>query len=56
MQKKMVTTGKNWKRLHKRIFEIPLDSERKRMTTVNNFDGERYVLDQGSSGNNHRTL
>ena len=35
-------------KLHKRIFEIPLDSERKRMTTVNLFDGERYVLTKGA--------
>jgi len=35
-------------RLHKRIFEIPLDSERKRMTTVNQFDDERYILTKGA--------
>ena len=35
-------------KLHKRIFEIPLDSERKRMTTINLFDGERYVLTKGA--------
>ena len=34
--------------VHKRIFEIPLDSERKRMTTVNNFHGDRYVLTKGA--------
>lgn len=33
---------------HRRIFEIPLDSERKRMTTVNEFNGERYVLTKGA--------
>ena len=33
---------------HKRIFEIPLDSERKRMTTVNEFNGDRYVLTKGA--------
>jgi P-type Ca2+ transporter type 2C len=33
---------------HKRIFEIPLDSERKRMTTINQFNGERYVLTKGA--------
>ncbi len=33
---------------HKRIFEIPLDSERKRMTTINQFDGERYILTKGA--------
>jgi P-type Ca2+ transporter type 2C len=35
-------------KMHKRIFEIPLDSERKRMTTVNQFNGERYVLVKGA--------
>jgi Ca2+-transporting ATPase len=34
--------------VHKRIFEIPLDSERKRMTTVNNFHGDRYILTKGA--------
>ncbi|WP_048189915.1 calcium-translocating P-type ATPase, PMCA-type [Methanobacterium sp. SMA-27] len=33
---------------HKRIFEIPLDSERKRMTTVNEFNRDRYVLTKGA--------
>ncbi|MBZ2165584.1 calcium-translocating P-type ATPase, PMCA-type [Methanobacterium spitsbergense] len=33
---------------HKRIFEIPLDSERKRMTTVNEFNGDKYVLTKGA--------
>ncbi len=35
-------------KIHKRIFEIPLDSERKRMTTVNQFNNERYVLIKGA--------
>jgi len=35
-------------KIHRRIFEIPLDSERKRMTTVNEFNGERYVLTKGA--------
>ena len=35
-------------KLHKRIFEIPLDSKRKRMTTVNQFNGERYILTKGA--------
>ncbi len=33
---------------HRRIFEIPLDSNRKRMTTVNEWGGERYVLTKGA--------
>ena len=33
---------------HRRVFEIPLDSERKRMTTVNEWDDERYVLTKGA--------
>jgi P-type Ca2+ transporter type 2C len=33
---------------HRRVFEIPLDSERKRMTTVNEFNGENYVLVKGA--------
>jgi P-type Ca2+ transporter type 2C len=35
-------------KIHKRLFEIPLDSERKRMITVNQFNGERYVLVKGA--------
>jgi Ca2+-transporting ATPase len=31
-----------------RIMEIPLDSTRKRMTTVNQIDGERYILVKGA--------
>lgn len=33
---------------HPRIMEIPLDSVRKRMTTVNEIDGEKYVLIKGA--------
>ena len=33
---------------HERIFEIPLDSERKRMATVNEYHGKRYVLVKGA--------
>lgn len=33
---------------HRRLFEIPLDSERKRMATVNEFDGEKYLLIKGA--------
>ncbi len=39
---------KELEKKHKRIFEIPLDSERKRMTTVNEFNGDRYVLTKGA--------
>ncbi len=35
-------------KVHKRLFEIPLDSERKRMSTVNQFNGERYLLTKGA--------
>jgi len=31
-----------------RILEIPLDSTRKRMTTVNDFEGDKYVLVKGA--------
>lgn len=31
-----------------RLMEIPLDSKRKRMTTVNQIDGDRYVLVKGA--------
>lgn len=31
-----------------RLFEIPLDSNRKRMTTVNDFKGDKYVLVKGA--------
>ena len=33
---------------HARLYELPLDSERKRMTTVNDFQGKRYVLIKGA--------
>ncbi|MTK63714.1 MAG: calcium-translocating P-type ATPase, PMCA-type [Methanobacterium sp.] len=33
---------------HERLYELPLDSERKRMTTVNNFQNKRYVLVKGA--------
>ncbi|HEX7467063.1 MAG TPA: calcium-translocating P-type ATPase, PMCA-type [Methanobacterium sp.] len=35
-------------KVHTRLFEIPLDSERKRMSTVNKFNGERYLLTKGA--------
>lgn len=41
-------TREELEKTHRRIFEIPLDSERKRMTTVNEFNGERYVLTKGA--------
>ncbi|HML05405.1 MAG TPA: calcium-translocating P-type ATPase, PMCA-type, partial [Methanobacterium sp.] len=31
-----------------RLYEIPLDSVRKRMTTINEIDGEKYVLIKGA--------
>ena len=46
-RRKWIQKGRTGKK-HKRIFEIPLDSERKRMTTVNQFNGERYVLTKGA--------
>jgi Ca2+-transporting ATPase len=33
---------------HERLYELPLDSERKRMTTVNNFQNKSYVLVKGA--------
>ncbi len=39
---------KELEKKYKRIFEIPLDSERKRMSTVNQFNGERYLLTKGA--------
>ncbi len=33
---------------YSRLLEIPLDSTRKRMTTVNKIDGDRYVLVKGA--------
>ncbi|OPY24654.1 MAG: Copper-exporting P-type ATPase B [Methanobacterium sp. PtaU1.Bin242] len=33
---------------HPRLLEIPLDSTRKRMTTVNQIDGDRYLLIKGA--------
>lgn len=35
-------------KIHPRLLEIPLDSVRKRMTTVNDFDGTKYVLVKGA--------
>lgn len=35
-------------KVHKRVFEIPLDSDRKRMTTVNEFEGDMYLLTKGA--------
>ncbi len=36
---------------HKRIDEIPFDSDRKLMTTVNNFDDKNYVMTKGAIDN-----
>ena len=33
---------------HKRLFEIPLDSERKRMSTINEFNDDKYLLIKGA--------
>ncbi|BDZ70729.1 calcium-transporting P-type ATPase, PMR1-type [Methanobacterium petrolearium] len=45
------SNGYNRKELEEkyhRLLEIPLDSTRKRMTTVNQIDGERYLLIKGA--------
>jgi len=34
--------------IHPRLLEIPLDSTRKRMTTVNQIDGNRFILVKGA--------
>ncbi|KYH35602.1 calcium-transporting ATPase 1 [Clostridium tepidiprofundi DSM 19306] len=35
-------------KIHKRVDEIPFDSDRKLMTTVNYFDGKYYVITKGA--------
>jgi P-type Ca2+ transporter type 2C len=39
---------KELEKRYPRLLEIPLDSTRKRMTTVNQFEGDRYVLVKGA--------
>ncbi|GAA0739460.1 calcium-transporting P-type ATPase, PMR1-type [Clostridium oceanicum] len=36
---------------HKRIFEIPFESDRKLMTTVNKYDSKYYVMTKGATDN-----
>jgi len=38
-------------KIHKRIDEIPFDSDRKLMTTVNKYDNEYYVMTKGAIDN-----
>lgn len=35
-------------KIEKRLYEIPLDSDRKRMTTINEINGKQYVLIKGA--------
>lgn len=39
---------KEMEKKYPRLMEIPLDSNRKRMTTINQIDGDRYVLVKGA--------
>lgn len=39
---------KELEKKYPRLMEIPLDSNRKRMTTVNQFEGDRYILVKGA--------
>ncbi len=41
-------TRSDLEKRYPRLLEIPLDSVRKRMTTVNNFNGTKYVLVKGA--------
>ena len=47
----LITKGKNvleLRKKHKRIMDIPFDSDRKRMSTINEIDGKNYILVKGA--------
>lgn len=40
---------KQWKKQHKRIQELPFDSDRKAMTTIHEYDGKFLVITKGAA-------